>query len=124
MKSGQIFTRACTCCDCRPRVKWFQSVLSRRRRCSHNHGRVVALETLAPDWASNATLDGGFDFFVANRGNNTIVRMTLGESSFLGVAGKLLSVGGLPLLAVLASQFPAFAEFISGWIKPISDALH
>jgi len=48
----------------------------------------------------------------------------VGESSFLGVAGKLLSVGGVPLLAVLASQFPAFAELISGWIKPISDALH
>jgi hypothetical protein len=48
----------------------------------------------------------------------------VGESSFLRVAGKLLSVGGVPLLAVLASQFPAFAELISGWIKPISDALH
>ena len=48
----------------------------------------------------------------------------VGESSFLRVAGKLLSVGGVPLLAVLASQFPAFAELVSGWIKPISDALH
>lgn len=45
-------------------------------------------------------------------------------SSFFRAAGKLLSVGGVPLLAVLASQFPAFAEMISRWIKPVSEALH
>jgi hypothetical protein len=28
-----------------------------------------------PNWASNTTLDEGSDFYVANRGNNTIVRM-------------------------------------------------
>jgi DNA-binding beta-propeller fold protein YncE len=28
-----------------------------------------------PDWASNSTLDQGSDFYVANRGNSTIVRM-------------------------------------------------
>jgi hypothetical protein len=27
------------------------------------------------NWASNTTLDQGSDFYVANRGNNTIVRM-------------------------------------------------
>jgi hypothetical protein len=27
-------------------------------------------------WASNTTLDDGSDFYVVNRGNNTIVRMT------------------------------------------------
>jgi hypothetical protein len=30
------------------------------------------------NWASNTTLDEGSDFYVANRGNNTIVRMTQG----------------------------------------------
>jgi hypothetical protein len=30
------------------------------------------------DWASNTTLDDGSDMYVANRGNNTIVRMTQG----------------------------------------------
>jgi hypothetical protein len=30
------------------------------------------------NWASNTTLDQGSDFYVANRGNNTIVRMTQG----------------------------------------------
>jgi hypothetical protein len=29
-----------------------------------------------PQWASNTTLDGGSDFYVLNRGNSTIVRMS------------------------------------------------
>jgi len=33
------------------------------------------IETSALDWASNTTLDAGADFYVANRGDNTIVRM-------------------------------------------------
>src|SRR5262249_19938160 len=32
-------------------------------------------ETVNSNWASNTTLDVGSDFYVANRGNNTIVRM-------------------------------------------------
>src|SRR5215831_1310908 len=35
----------------------------------------AAIETNNPNWASNTTLDAGADFYVANRGNNTIVRM-------------------------------------------------
>jgi hypothetical protein len=35
----------------------------------------AAIETTNPNWASNTTLDVGADFYVANRGNNTIVRM-------------------------------------------------
>jgi hypothetical protein len=35
----------------------------------------VMIETSAPNWASNTTLDVEADFYVANRGNNTIVRM-------------------------------------------------
>jgi hypothetical protein len=33
------------------------------------------IETSDPNWASNTTLDVGADLFVANRGDNTIVRM-------------------------------------------------
>jgi hypothetical protein len=33
------------------------------------------IETSDPNWASNTTLEEGADFYVANRGNNTIVRM-------------------------------------------------
>jgi hypothetical protein len=35
----------------------------------------VVMETSDPNWASNTTLDVQSDFYVANRGNNTIVRM-------------------------------------------------
>jgi len=35
----------------------------------------AAIETTNPNWASNTTLDVGADFYVANRGNNTVVRM-------------------------------------------------
>ena len=35
----------------------------------------AAIETTNPNWASNTTLDVAADFYVAKRGNNTIVRM-------------------------------------------------
>ena len=35
----------------------------------------VSNETSAPNWAANTTLDQGADFYVANRGDNSIVRM-------------------------------------------------
>ena len=35
----------------------------------------VANEKSNPDWSSNTTLEEGADFYVANRGDNTIVRM-------------------------------------------------
>jgi hypothetical protein len=35
----------------------------------------VSNETSDPNWAANTTLDQGADFYVANRGDNSIVRM-------------------------------------------------
>ncbi|MDT5023754.1 MAG: hypothetical protein QOE61_180 [Micromonosporaceae bacterium] len=35
----------------------------------------VAIETTDPNWSGNTTLEAGADFYVANRGNNTIVRV-------------------------------------------------
>jgi hypothetical protein len=35
----------------------------------------VRIETQDPNWASNTTMEEGSDFYVCNRGNNTIVRM-------------------------------------------------
>jgi hypothetical protein len=43
-----------------------------------------------PNWASNTTLDDGSDFYVANRGNNTIVRM---KQDGTAVAVRRVSVG-------------------------------
>ena len=45
-------------------------------------------------WASNTTLDDGSDFYVANRGNNTIVRMHQDGSV---IAVRRVSVDNRPL---------------------------
>jgi hypothetical protein len=46
------------------------------------------------NWASNTTLDEGSDFYVANRGNNTIVRMTQSGNV---VAVRRVVLGDSPL---------------------------
>ena len=46
------------------------------------------------NWASNTTLDQGSDFYVANRGDNTIVRMTQGGNV---VAVRRVTVDNSPL---------------------------
>ena len=46
------------------------------------------------NWASNTTLDEGSDLYVANRGNNTIVRM--GQSGNV-VAVRRVTVVNIPL---------------------------
>jgi hypothetical protein len=37
---------------------------------------------------------------------------------------RLLAYGGVPLLTVLASQFPALGRFLFSWIQPAVEALH
>jgi len=46
------------------------------------------------NWASNTTLDNGSDFYVANRGDNTIVRMRQNGTM---VAIRRVEVHGRPL---------------------------
>jgi len=36
---------------------------------------------------------------------------------------RLASFGALPLLTVVATQFPPVAEFLSGWVQPVLEAL-
>jgi hypothetical protein len=52
------------------------------------------IETENIKWASNTTLEQGSDFYVANRGNNTIVRMKQDGSV---VAIRRVTFGGRPL---------------------------
>ena len=47
-----------------------------------------------PNWASNTTLDEGSDFYVANRGNNTIVRMRQ-DGTVVAIRG--VTVSSIPL---------------------------
>jgi hypothetical protein len=37
---------------------------------------------------------------------------------------RLVSYGALPLLTVLASQFPAIGRFLFSWVQPAIEALH
>jgi hypothetical protein len=48
-------------------------------------------------WASNTTLDQGSDFYVANRGDNTIVRMRQDGSV---VAIRAVTIGSIPQFSV------------------------
>ena len=52
------------------------------------------IETHDIRWASNTTLEEGSDFYVANRGDNTIVRM---KQDGTVVAIRRVTVGGSPL---------------------------
>jgi hypothetical protein len=47
-----------------------------------------------PNWASNTALDGGSDFYVANQGDNTIVRMQQ-DGTVVGI--RRVTINGQPL---------------------------
>jgi hypothetical protein len=47
-----------------------------------------------------------------------------GLSGTFEIAAKLIGVAGVPLLAVLASQFPSFAEVVMNWLRPLVEASH
>ena len=48
---------------------------------------------------------------------------TPGKVSYGQLAFHLLSVGGLPLLAIVTSQFPAIANFAFSFFRPVLGAL-
>jgi hypothetical protein len=54
----------------------------------------VVMETSDPNWSSNTTLDVQSDFYVANRGNNTIVRMRQ-DGTVVAIKKLLLANGRL-----------------------------
>jgi hypothetical protein len=47
-----------------------------------------------------------------------------GETDYWSAGKRLLGVGGIPLIAILASQFPAIERFLLSWVKPTVDSLH
>ena len=67
----------------------------------------VKRDTDTANWASNTTLDDGSDFYVANQGDNTIVRMTQGGAV---VAIRRLTVNGQPLDNVILNGIAASAD--------------
>jgi hypothetical protein len=47
-----------------------------------------------------------------------------GQVNYGEVMAHLLSIGGLPLLAILTSQFPGIANFAYSFFRPLLSALH
>jgi hypothetical protein len=67
----------------------------------------VKRDTDTANWASNTTLDHGSDFYVANQGDNTIVRM---KQDGTVVAVRLVTVNGQPLDNVSLNGIAASAD--------------
>ena len=74
----------------------------------------VVNETSDKNWASNTTLDVQSDFYVANRGNNTIVRMTQ-KGAVVAVRQVLLS-NGRPLGRARLNGIAISSDFTKIWV--------
>ncbi len=55
---------------------------------------------------------------------SNLERTTPGKADLWQAAQRLLSIGGIPLVAILASQFPSIERFFFSWIQPTIDSLH
>jgi hypothetical protein len=66
------------------------------------------------NWASNTTLDDGSDFYVANQGDNTIVRM---QQNGTVVATRLVTVNGQTLDNVILNGIAASTD-LTGTTPP------
>jgi DNA-binding beta-propeller fold protein YncE len=71
------------------------------------------METSDPNWASNTTLDVQSDFYVANRGDNTIVRMRQDGSV---VSQRHLRIGGRPLDALRLNGIATSPDGTKIWV--------
>jgi hypothetical protein len=49
---------------------------------------------------------------------------TPGKTNYLDALLRFATVGGIPLIAVVASQFPAVEHFLLSWVKPTVESLH
>jgi hypothetical protein len=74
----------------------------------------VVNETSDPNWASNTTLDVNSDFYIANRGNNTIVRMTQ-EGAVVAVRQVRLADGS-PLQPARLNGIAISPDFTRIWV--------
>ena len=71
-------------------------------------------------------LGAGMVVVLAQMDRNTVLsRLSDGTPHELGTSFylRLTSFGALPLLTVLATQFPPIAQFLSGWVQPVLEAL-
>ena len=74
----------------------------------------AAIETNNPNWASNTTLDVQADFYVANRGNNTIVRMS--QNGTVVAVRRVQLAGGHPLGALRLNGIAGSSDGTKIWV--------
>ena len=74
----------------------------------------VTNETSDANWASNTTLDVGSDFYVANRGNNTIVRMT--QDGTVVAVRRVRLADGRPLEPARLNGIAISPDFTKIWV--------
>jgi len=53
----------------------------------------------------------------------TLTDTTPGEVNKLSLFRRLLTVGALPIITVLSTQFPAVSHFLFSWVQPTLEAL-
>ena len=74
----------------------------------------ATIETSDPNWASNTTLDVQADFYVANRGNNTIVRMR--QDGTVVAVRRVRLAGGRPLGALRLNGIAGSSDSTKIWV--------
>lgn len=74
----------------------------------------VVSETSDNRWASNTTLNVQSDFYVANRGNNTIVRMT--QTGAVVAVRRVRLAGGQPLGSARLNGIAISPDFNNLWV--------
>jgi hypothetical protein len=73
----------------------------------------VLIESEDPNWSSNTTLEEGSDFYVCNRGDNTIVRMRQGGTA---VAVRRLRLNGRSLGSARLNGIAAAPDHSKIWV--------
>jgi hypothetical protein len=72
------------------------------------------IETTNPNWAANTTLDVQADFYVANRGNNTIVRMR--QDGTVVAIRRVKLAGGRPLGGLRLNGIAGSSDSTKIWV--------
>jgi hypothetical protein len=80
----------------------------------------VVMETSDPNWASNTTLDVQSDFYVANRGDNSILRM---RQDGTVVSRREVRLGGNPLGAMQLNGIATSPDGTRIWVT-LSGPVH
>jgi hypothetical protein len=80
------------------------------------------IETEDPDWSSNTTLEEEADFYVANRGDNTIVRMQ--QNGAVVAVRRVVHADGRPLGALRLNGIAVSSDASTIWVTVTGPGSH